>query len=160
MEPRLNSQAASLIWRHCVAIRPWPRKPQNSPTKHKTWMSGTISTPIDCHLLFDCGWLAIALYKMGNHSFTSAPSMSDLSMTSDDEETDSSSSIKHSKQSLVSLKTTWTTSQLVRLPLQETIPADTALSLEWSASMPLWSCGRSFFMLQYDPQPPHFLSTS
>lgn len=59
---------------------------------------------------------------MGDLSLTSTPSMSDLSTSPNDEETDSSSPMKLTEESTVTVKPTGTTSLSAPLPLWEATP--------------------------------------
>lgn len=89
--------------------------------KHKNLAQ--FSTHVDCHLLSDCCLLAISLYKMGSHSITSTPSMSDLSTASNEEEVaESLGPAKPTEESAATVKTTCAASQLAPLLLREGMP--------------------------------------
>lgn len=104
-------------------------------------------TPVDFRLLLDCCPPAVFLYKMGDLSFTSTPSRSDLSVTSGDEESDSSSPRKMLRKATV--KTTDAASLSAPLPPREAIP------LPWYSwrEVPQWppaSDCRNSLSLWYD----------
>lgn len=97
------------------------------PLRIKHEGSMQFSTPADCRLLFDCCLPAVSLYKMGDLSFTSTPSRCDLSMTSGDEESDSSSPQNMLRKATV--KTTRAAS------LSAPLPTSAAVLFAWSAAM-------------------------
>lgn len=148
----LDSGMLSLVQRHHVELWSWPKKPQKSPTKHKTWNSNTIFhscwlPPSDC--------CSPTCYLSPSTKCVNSPSPPPLPylifLWHPMEEADSAGPSKPSEESTATVKTTCAAS----CQLHTRLYTSSTPRHSWSElpQCPLSPEGGNFFALQYDPQP-------